>query len=178
MYICNKGTVSKPKWAVVESRRIDGKESPRQKLICTFGDLKDPAKAIQRWNLILDDARIAERSHWDIKFRNKKFPLVKRYARKMSFDEIKSRHDKIVATAERLEWQKRGEIFTKQLKIKKERGITDNTNNAQEFSVRLTALLETISGILADDNLKDWGDEFRERMRERLADIINFYHRL
>ena len=113
MYICNKGTASKPKWVVVESHRIDGIESPRQKPICTFGDLKDPAKVIQRWNLILDDARIAERSHWDIKFRNKKFPLVKRYARRMSFDEIKARYDKILATAERLEWQRKGGNFYK-----------------------------------------------------------------
>src|SRR5665213_966669 len=175
MYLRNKGTVSKPKWQIVESRRIyiDGKKTPRQKVICTFGDMKDSAKVKQRWGKILDNARTAQRRHWDIKFRNKKFPLVKQYARRMSFDEIKARHDKIVAVVERMEWRQKGIGFKKQLKIKIERGIRDDTIRTQEFSMRLTALLATMADILAYDNLKHWPIETRNRMRERLGYVTS-----
>ncbi|HEX3856457.1 MAG TPA: hypothetical protein VHY30_04070 [Verrucomicrobiae bacterium] len=177
MYLRNKGTINKPKWQVVESSRIDGKTS-RQKVICTFGNIKNPAEVIKRWKLILDNARTAERRHWDINFRNKKFPLLKHYARRMSFDEIKTRFDKIIETAEILKWQEKWTSSKKQLKIKKERGIQDDANRALEFSLKLTDLASTIYRILAYDKLKNWPLEHRERMKGRLADIINFYHRL
>lgn len=180
MYFRNKGTAIKPKWQVVESRRIeiDGKKTSRQKVICTLGDIKNPSDLIKRWKLILDNARTAQRRHWDIKFRNKKFPLVRRYARRMSFDEIKSRHDKIVMAVERLKWQHEGINFKKQLKIKMKLGFDGDSNKAMEFSMKLTALLATITDVLARDNLKNWSMEHKWRMRERLDYVINFYHRL
>ena len=90
MYIRNKGTAEKPKYCLVESRRIKGQKHPQQKVLWSLGFFPTFEQAIDIWKEIAKDARRAHRNHIPIQTRDrqKEFALVKQYAKSLTHIEI------------------------------------------------------------------------------------------
>ena len=85
MFIRNKGTDKKPRYALVESRRVKGKKHPRQVVILEMGTYKSLEHLERIWELMADDARKQDKSS----------ELRQKYAPSMDRRQIMARLQKI-----------------------------------------------------------------------------------
>jgi hypothetical protein len=175
MWIRNKGTDAKPRFALVANRRIRGKKNPQQKVICYLGRHKTLDEAIQFWEFILKDLKkVLRNRNWHGKLAENS--LLVKYAPQGDQSEILERLNKYKKLASRLRHhQKIKESGNGKRSVVRSFG---ETSQSLKLKFKIGKISKLINKIQRDGDDRIWNPSIKSSIKNLLQDIIDFYNRL
>jgi hypothetical protein len=178
MWIRNKGTRRKPKFSLVESRRVPGKKYPQQKVVCHMGKFNCFKELITLWGILAKEARAWQRKHVWLNDRDKHSPLLKQHARGLSLAEINARLKKYQKSAFRYAQHQKSKEAENERKLLRKLSRSFNSLKDSECRSAILDLTILIYEIRRGNLIAQWRPIVRQRMKENLEEIIQFYNEL
>jgi hypothetical protein len=173
MFIRPKGTDAKPRFVLVESRRIRGKKNSQQKNICSLGAYDNFEDAIKFWEIILRDLKkvLNKRDWWK---RLNENPLLVKYAPKGDDAVILARLKKLRNSAARLRYHEKSKEGGK-IQRNTVRGVGE-TSKSLKLKFKIKEISKLINKIRRDQDDKVWNSSIKSSIKNLLQDVIDFYN--